>query len=113
MFDRIQCLQCDESFNIRKYGEGACPKCGSVHFYQEGYIIHNSDAATTNPINSPEMFEEGCWYPVFIKQNGFDVLKYENGLFSNSDENRFYISVYFAWIGQKVHFPEKRPDELA
>ena len=37
--ERMQCLICKNEFAIDKYSHGACPVCGAVFQWEEGYVF--------------------------------------------------------------------------
>ena len=43
MKDIAYCDICKAHFDISKYGEGVCPKCGQKYAYDEGYFICLTD----------------------------------------------------------------------
>lgn len=43
MSDSAICILCEKEFELEKYEGGACPNCGQVYKYDEGYFISLSE----------------------------------------------------------------------
>jgi Zn finger protein HypA/HybF involved in hydrogenase expression len=38
-YHEVACEVCKKEFQIAKWSEGACPSCGAVHEWDEGYAL--------------------------------------------------------------------------
>lgn len=105
----VNCWLCSTEFNITKYGEGECPKCGLLHMFTDGeYLPHPSDIVKVNLKNSPELLEDGAWYPVVDASGNQDCLfwREQTMRFENGNLEPVLSLDAALWIGAKIQFPE-------